>query len=117
MSSADKKNEDKFVATTGGRNNPKQIHIAHRRSASELTNLMIEQFTLQRQLEIVQAQQQQLIAQQQQLAQQSGQYLAAGGPAGNGQALGAPGGSIPSFVPQPPHPHYNACLLYTSRCV
>lgn len=108
MSSADKKNEDKFVATTGGRNNPKQIHIAHRRSASELTNLMIEQFTLQRQLEIVQAQQQQLIAQQQQLAQQSGQYLAAGGPAGNGQALGAPGGSIPSFVPQPPHPHYNA---------
>lgn len=106
MSSSDRKNEDRFVATTGGRKNPKQIHIAHRRSASELTNLMIEQFTLQRQLEIVQAQQQQLIAQQQQLAQQSGQYL---NPVGSGNAsLGAPGGPIPSFVPQPPHPHYNA---------
>ncbi|SCU87920.1 LADA_0E07030g1_1 [Lachancea dasiensis] len=87
---------DKFIATTsGGRNNPKQIHIAHRRSASELTNLMIEQFTLQRQLEIVQAQQQQLIAQQQ-MAHQPGQF-----PAG----MAVPGHG--SFVPQPPHPMYS----------
>lgn len=35
-----------FVQTTGGgKNAPKQIHVAHRRSQSELTNLMIEQFT------------------------------------------------------------------------
>ncbi|CAL9729716.1 protein Ssd1p [Monosporozyma unispora] len=47
------------------RNGPKQIHVAHRRSQSELTNLMIEQLTLQRQLEQVQQQQQQLLAQQQ----------------------------------------------------
>ena len=41
-----------FVQTTGGgKNAPKQIHVAHRRSQSELTNLMIEQFTLQKQLE------------------------------------------------------------------
>ena len=46
-----------FVQTTGGgKNAPKQIHVAHRRSQSELTNLMIEQFTLQKQLEQVQAQ-------------------------------------------------------------
>ncbi|SCV03389.1 LAME_0H10022g1_1 [Lachancea meyersii CBS 8951] len=89
---------DKFVATTGGRNIPKQIHIAHRRSASELTNLMIEQFTLQRQLEIVQAQQQQLIAQQQQMAQQSGQYPGPGLPGSN---------PVNSFLPHPPHPMYS----------
>ncbi|CCC70741.1 hypothetical protein NCAS_0F02570 [Naumovozyma castellii] len=65
-----------FVKTTGGgKNAPKQIHVAHRRSQSELTNLMIEQFTLQKQLETVQAQQQQLLAQQQQLAHQTGQYI------------------------------------------
>ncbi|CAI4973885.1 CGH_1_collapsed_G0011320.mRNA.1.CDS.1 [Saccharomyces cerevisiae] len=86
-----------FVQTTGGgKNAPKQIHVAHRRSQSELTNLMIEQFTLQKQLEQVQAQQQQLMAQQQQLAQQTGQYLS-----GNS-------GSNNHFTPQPPHPHYNS---------
>ncbi|SCU86948.1 LAMI_0D04170g1_1 [Lachancea mirantina] len=90
-------NEAKFATTTGGKSNPKQIHIAHRRSASELTSLMIEQFTLQRQLEIVQAQQQQLLAQQQELAHQSGQFLAPH-VAGSGGA---------GFVPQPPRPHYN----------
>ena len=80
-----------FVQTTGGgKNAPKQIHVAHRRSQSELTNLMIEQFTLQKQLEQVQAQQQQLMAQQQQLAQQTGQYLS-----GNS-------GSNNHFTPQPP---------------
>ncbi|CAL9734586.1 protein Ssd1p [Monosporozyma servazzii] len=47
------------------RNGPKQIHVAHRRSQSELTNLMIEQLTLQRQLEQVQQQQQQLLLAQQ----------------------------------------------------
>ncbi|KAG0657791.1 hypothetical protein C6P45_002340, partial [Maudiozyma exigua] len=42
-----------YVTTSGGgRNAPKQIHVAHRRSQSELTNLMIEQFTLQKQLEM-----------------------------------------------------------------
>ncbi|CEP63761.1 mRNA-binding translational repressor SSD1 LALA0_S09e01904g [Lachancea lanzarotensis] len=98
---------DRFVATTGGRNIPKQIHIAHRRSASELTNLMIEQFTLQRQLEIVQAQQQQLIAQQQQMAQQSGQYPGSGFPPPNQSSGGGPGSHVNSFVPQPPHPMYS----------
>ncbi|SCV05578.1 LANO_0H10572g1_1 [Lachancea nothofagi CBS 11611] len=111
MSSSDKSHSgsgsDKFVATSGGRNNPKQIHIAHRRSASELTNLMIEQFTLQRQLEIVQAQQQQLIAQQQQLAQQSGQYPASGMSTSNQAPMGTSGGPMNSFTPQPPHPTYN----------
>jgi protein SSD1 len=41
------------------------IHIAHRRSPSELTNLMVEQYNLQRQLEQLQAQQRQLLEQQQ----------------------------------------------------
>lgn len=85
-----------YVNTTGGKNNPKQIHVAHRRSQSELTNLMVEQFTLQKQLEMVQAKQQQLWIQQQQLAQQTGQYL------------GQPGNSNPqggNFLP--PHPHFN----------
>jgi protein SSD1 len=57
-----------FTTTTGGKN-PKQIHIAHRRSPSELTNLMMEQIALQRQLEIVQQQQHQLLAQQNQQQQ------------------------------------------------
>ncbi|KAM9888460.1 hypothetical protein OXX79_012898, partial [Metschnikowia pulcherrima] len=50
---------------------PKNLHIAHRRSASELTTLMVEQYNLQRQLEAVQSQQKVLLQQQQQpLAQQ-----------------------------------------------
>ncbi|KAG7193186.1 Translational repressor [Scheffersomyces spartinae] len=46
---------------------PKKVnlHIAHRRSPSELTTLMIEQYNLQKQLEEVQAQQKQLLQQQQ----------------------------------------------------
>lgn len=64
-------------ATTGGKN-PKQIHIAHRRSPSELTSLMIEQFTLQRQLEYVQAQQQQILSQQHQQQQHQPQYYSQG---------------------------------------
>ena len=105
MSGGGQKHEDggsKYVTTSGGKNNPKQIHIAHRKSPSELTNLMIEQFTLQRQLELVQVQQQQLLAQQQQLAQQAGQYLNAGG-LGN-----AGGGATLPFLPQPPQPQYNS---------
>ncbi|KAM9932326.1 hypothetical protein OXX80_008036 [Metschnikowia pulcherrima] len=50
---------------------PKNLHIAHRRSPSELTTLMVEQYNLQRQLEAVQSQQKVLLQQQQQpLAQQ-----------------------------------------------
>ncbi|KAK9469084.1 hypothetical protein V1512DRAFT_289554 [Lipomyces arxii] len=45
------------------------LHIAHRRSPSELTPLMIEQLALQQQMELLQAQQQQLMAQTQQFAQ------------------------------------------------
>ncbi|VEU22639.1 DEKNAAC103339 [Brettanomyces naardenensis] len=58
------------VQTTGSK--PRTIHVAHRRSPSELTTLMLEQLNLQRQLEIVQAQQQQILQQQQQLSQQAG---------------------------------------------
>lgn len=32
-------NQPSYTTTTGGKN-PRQIHIAHRRSPSELTNLM-----------------------------------------------------------------------------
>lgn len=56
---------------------PKHIHVAHRRTQSELTNLMIEQLTLQRQLEQVQQQQQQLLAQQQQYEQAAGYSMPA----------------------------------------
>ena len=79
-------NNNMYVTTTGGgKNAPKQIFVAHRRSQSELTSLMIEQFTLQKQLEAVQAQQQQLLAQQQQLAQQTQMY------ASQAQAQAQPG--------------------------
>lgn len=44
---------------------PKNLHIAHRRSPSELTTLMVEQYNLQRQLEAVQAQQKRILQQQQ----------------------------------------------------
>lgn len=57
------------AATTTNKKAAKNLHIAHRRSPSELTTLMVEQYNLQRQLEAVQAQQKQII-QQQQLAQQ-----------------------------------------------
>ncbi|KAH3672747.1 hypothetical protein WICMUC_004153 [Wickerhamomyces mucosus] len=60
----DNPQQPSFTASTGGKV-PRQIHIAHRRSPSELTNLMIEQFALQRQLELVQQQQQQILASQQ----------------------------------------------------
>ena len=44
----------------------KNLHVAHRRSPSELTTLMVEQYNLQRQLDQVQAQQKQILEQQQQ---------------------------------------------------
>ncbi|ODV67962.1 RNB-domain-containing protein [Hyphopichia burtonii NRRL Y-1933] len=53
-----------------GSKKPKNLHIAHRRSPSELTTLMVEQYNLQRQLEAVQAQQKQILQQQQQQQQQ-----------------------------------------------
>lgn len=43
---------------------PKNLYIAHRRSPSELTSLMVEQYNLQRQLEAVQLQQKQILLQQ-----------------------------------------------------
>lgn len=49
---------------------PKNLYIAHRRSPSELTTLMVEQYNLQRQLEAVQSQQKQLLQQQQHLSSQ-----------------------------------------------
>lgn len=52
---------------------PKELYIAHRRSPSELTTLMVEQYNLQRQLEVVQSQQKQLMLQQSQ-QQDSSQY-------------------------------------------
>ncbi|KAK6456952.1 exoribonuclease complex, subunit Rrp44/Dis3 [Scheffersomyces xylosifermentans] len=58
-----------------GTKKPRNLHIAHRRSPSELTTLMVEQYNLQRQLEQVQAQQKQIL-QQQQLAVQQFSYPA-----------------------------------------
>ncbi|KAG5354414.1 Virulence protein [Yarrowia sp. C11] len=49
---------------------PRNLHIAHRRSPSELTPLMVEQIALQQQIDILQAQQQQILAQQQQFIHQ-----------------------------------------------
>ncbi|KAM5481795.1 Translational repressor [Microsporum audouinii] len=48
------------------RPNGRPIHIAHRRSPSELTPLMMEQLALQQQIEALQQQQQQIAAHQQQ---------------------------------------------------
>lgn len=95
----DKNPNGLYVPTNGGKNTPKQIHVAHRRSQSELTNLMIEQFTLQRQLEMVHVQQQQLLVHQQQLAQQASQYMNSGS---NKNMNGS------TFVPYMPPPYYNS---------
>lgn len=46
-----------------GSRKPKNLYIAHRRSPSELTTLMVEQYNLQRQLEANQSQQKQLLLQ------------------------------------------------------
>lgn len=70
--------QERFVQTTGGKGTPKQIHIAHRKSPSELTNLMIEQFTLQKQIENN----------------------------SSGGNLGVQGQSAANFLPQPPNVQY-----------
>ncbi|EZG10593.1 hypothetical protein H106_00642 [Trichophyton rubrum CBS 735.88] len=48
------------------RANGRPIHIAHRRSPSEMTPLIMEQLALQQQIEVLQQHQQQIAAQQQQ---------------------------------------------------
>ena len=100
-----------YVTTSGGsRNAPKQIHVAHRRSQSELTNLMIEQFTLQKQLEMVQQQQQQLLAQQQNLvkqqqqAQQQAQQQVQGG--NHYYSNSNSNNNNHGFMPPPSYPSY-----------
>ncbi|KAK9245282.1 hypothetical protein V1506DRAFT_538916 [Lipomyces tetrasporus] len=71
------------------------LHIAHRRSPSELTPLMIEQLALQQQMELLQVQQQQILAQQQQFAQ--------AGLLSSQNIQGSPVmGSVPNFVSSPP---------------
>ncbi|KAL6451386.1 SSD1 Virulence protein SSD1 [Candida maltosa Xu316] len=62
MSSSSNTNTPARVSSRKGKN----LHVAHRRSPSELTNLMVEQYNLQRQLEQVQAQQKLLEEQQKQ---------------------------------------------------
>lgn len=63
------------IPGAGGANKKaKNLHIAHRRSPSELTTLMVEQYNLQRQLEAVQAQQKQILHQQQLAQQQQFSY-------------------------------------------
>lgn len=71
MSSSQDNPED-FPSRVSSRKG-KNLHVAHRRSPSELTTLMVEQYNLQRQLDQVQAQQRQILEQQQQQQQQ--QYL------------------------------------------
>ncbi|KAG5417754.1 SSD1 [Candida metapsilosis] len=74
MSSPPNNSED-FPARVSSRKG-KNLHVAHRRSPSELTTLMVEQYNLQRQLDQVQAQQRQILEQQQQQQQQQqSQYL------------------------------------------
>ncbi|CAN6640195.1 protein Ssd1p [Trichomonascus vanleenenianus] len=62
---------NKSPPTTGGQRGrgTRNLHIAHRRSPSELTPLMVEQLALQQQIEMLQAQQQQILAQHHQFAQ------------------------------------------------
>lgn len=55
-----------------GQGRKKNLYIAHRRSPSELTTLMVEQYNLQRQLEAVQSQQKQLLEGHQRLPSQGG---------------------------------------------
>ncbi|EAQ86456.1 predicted protein [Chaetomium globosum CBS 148.51] len=57
----------------------RRLHIAHRRSPSELTPLMMEQLAIQQQIELLQQQQQQLQATYQQFNMVPGQTLGAGG--------------------------------------
>lgn len=72
-----------------GSKKAKNLHIAHRRSPSELTTLMVEQYNLQRQLEAVQAQQKQIL-QQQQMSQQYSYPKNGGGGGGNNELMPPP---------------------------
>lgn len=73
----------------GGSKKPKNLHIAHRRSPSELTTLMVEQYNLQRQLDEVQAQQKQILQQQQLTQQQQRQFTYPPSEGGANSASGA----------------------------
>lgn len=73
----------------GGSKKPKNLHIAHRRSPSELTTLMVEQYNLQRQLDEVQAQQKQILQQQQLAQQQQRQFTYPPSEGGANSASGA----------------------------
>ncbi|AEO56471.1 hypothetical protein MYCTH_2301470 [Thermothelomyces thermophilus ATCC 42464] len=57
----------------------RRLHIAHRRSPSELTPLMMEQLAIQQQIELLQQQQHQLQATYQQMSMLPGQAISAGG--------------------------------------
>ncbi|KAI5956215.1 SSD1 [Candida jiufengensis] len=59
-------NKTEDIPTRVSSRKGKNLHVAHRRSPSELTTLMVEQYNLQRQLDQVQAQQKQILEQQQQ---------------------------------------------------
>ncbi|EER42310.1 conserved hypothetical protein, partial [Histoplasma capsulatum H143] len=72
----------------------RRLHIAHRRSPSELTPLMMEQLALQQQIELLQQQQQQIAATHQQYVnmgllqpQQPLQHVAAYSPTMQAQAI------------------------------
>lgn len=90
--------------TIPGSKKPKNLHIAHRRSPSELTTLMVEQYNLQRQLEEVQAQQKQIL-QQQQLAQQQQRQFTYPPPSENPRNGGGPAISVNTGSSSPgPYP-------------
>ncbi|KAI5958703.1 SSD1 [Candida pseudojiufengensis] len=69
-SNINKNDQSEDIPTRVSSRKGKNLHVAHRRSPSELTTLMVEQYNLQRQLDQVQAQQKQILEQQQQQQQQ-----------------------------------------------
>lgn len=75
-----------------GLKKPNNFYVAHRRSSSELTALMVEQYNLQRQLEAVQAQQKQILQQQAHQVQQ--QQFSYSPKLGSGNA-----GAVPDLMP------------------
>lgn len=75
--------------TIPGSKKPKNLHFAHRRSPSELTSLMVEQYNLQRKLEEVQAQQNQIMQHHQQQLQAGYSYPAKPGSPGSAELLPA----------------------------
>lgn len=69
-----------------GQGRKKNLYIAHRRSPSELTTLMVEQYNLQRQLEAVQSQQKQLLEGHQRLPSQGGGHRRTGSASSQGHS-------------------------------